>query len=477
MVERNTRIRASQIQSILPDDLEATNSLTDNYVPSYDLASGKFTWVAAGTIPDRIEENIMLNAFRIAINGSLVKYNMVDGIMDEFEDESGVDTGTSTNEDYDSTNDYYSPTFLEATGGIITYDGNYVIHTFIGDGTFTPPNSLDVEYLVVAGGAGGGGSRGGAGGAGGFRTASGFAVTAQGYSIIVGASGAGASSNAKGGSGGDSVFSTITSIGGGGGASSGVPGGNNGGSGGGGVPDGGTFGSGEIGQGNNGGSGVSPVNPNYGAGGGGGANTVGADGTTTNGGNGGNGIASSISGFSATYAAGGGGGIGTGGTGGNGGSGIGGNGGVTGSSAGTDGTSNTGSGGGGGGSNNGGSGGSGIVIIKYLLADLTQLANMTLVSNSTEAEVQPDESRVVIFEEDVDAITLNTDLKAYCSRDNGANWVQATLSDEGDYESSKRILVGTADISGQAADKTMKWKLETLNAKALKIHGIGELWG
>ena len=42
--ERNTRVRSSQIKSILPDDLEATNDRVDNYIPSYDLATGKFTW-------------------------------------------------------------------------------------------------------------------------------------------------------------------------------------------------------------------------------------------------------------------------------------------------------------------------------------------------------------------------------------------------------------------------------------------------
>ena len=44
--ERNTRIRASQIASILPDDIESTNAKVDNYIPSYDEATGKFTWVA-----------------------------------------------------------------------------------------------------------------------------------------------------------------------------------------------------------------------------------------------------------------------------------------------------------------------------------------------------------------------------------------------------------------------------------------------
>ncbi|GAF90728.1 unnamed protein product, partial [marine sediment metagenome] len=65
---------------------------------------------------------------------------------------------------------------------------------------------------------------------------------------------------------------------------------------------------------------------------------------------------------------------------------------------------------------------------------------------------------------------------AYASRDSGANWVQATLADEGDYGSGKRILEGEADVSGQAADKTMKWKVTTHNAKDLKLHGIGESW-
>lgn len=45
MVERNTRIRASQIASVLPDDLESTNSATDNQIPSYDSATQKFTWI------------------------------------------------------------------------------------------------------------------------------------------------------------------------------------------------------------------------------------------------------------------------------------------------------------------------------------------------------------------------------------------------------------------------------------------------
>lgn len=53
MTERNTRVRASQIRSILPDDIESTNLPVDNYVPSYNSASGKFTWTAVAGGHDR----------------------------------------------------------------------------------------------------------------------------------------------------------------------------------------------------------------------------------------------------------------------------------------------------------------------------------------------------------------------------------------------------------------------------------------
>lgn len=102
--------------------------------------------------------------------------------------------------------------------------------------------------------------------------------------------------------------------------------------------------------------------------------------------------------------------------------------------------------------------------------------NMTLISENTEAETQPDESRIVILEEDVDAVTINTDLKAYVSRDDGSNWSEVTLSDEGDFDGSKRILVGNVDISGQPSDKTMVYKLVTANNKDLKIHGTAMFW-
>jgi len=243
-----------------------------------------------------------------------------------------------------------------ATGGTISTSGAYTIHTFNSSGTFTPNKVGTVEYLVIAGGGGGNGDSGGGGGAGGYRTATGFDVAATGLTVTVGAGGA------YGYSGVNSVFSSITSVGGGRGSGNAVGsyvcavGGSGGGASGG---SGSTNGcAGTSGQGNSGGN-SNISGPNYPAGGGGGAGGGGysATGGSSNGGNGGVGLASSISG-SSIYRGGGGGG-GGGGT-----DSVGGNGG--GGATGASGTANTGGGGGGDSSGGAGAGGSGVVIIRYL---------------------------------------------------------------------------------------------------------------
>ena len=266
------------------------------------------------------------------------------------------------------------------------------VHTFLlaDTGTsFTPTGSGNVEYLVIGGGgagsnanvAGTGGQQtgGGGGGAGGYRTATGFPVTAQAYTITVGAKGIGAGGFVGGTNGGDSIFSTITSTGGGAGNSGSTVG--NCGSGGGGA---GRIGSAAAATGGISSPVTSPVQGyaggngfttgvKYAAGGGGGSSAVGANGTSADGGNGGAGTANPISGSTSGvlsggiyYLAGGGGGLGyhtpTSGTGG-----LGGGGNADGNTA----SSATGFGSGGGGSTSNGAtsisgdGSSGIVIIKY----------------------------------------------------------------------------------------------------------------
>ena len=221
---------------------------------------------------------------------------------------------------------------------------------FLQEGTYTGPTS--VEYLVVAGG-GSGGLAGGGGGAGGYRTASGFAIT-PGTPITV-TVGAGASYPSDGN---NSVFDTITSIGGGRGGIGSVNG-NNGGSGGGaghspnvsyvggkGVYPGSSYLS-QTRQGYDGGN--TRTGSPYGQGGGGGASEAGGSPIGSVSGLGGNGASSSITGSAITYAGGGGGGGWAGGlTAGSGGTGGGGTGSTADLQTATSGSVNTGGGGGGG---------------------------------------------------------------------------------------------------------------------------------
>ena len=283
---------------------------------------------------------------------------------------------TVTNTDNSTSSPVNKTALALPSGGNISTSGGYRIHTFNSSGTFVNTiASLSAEYLIVAGGGGGGGQTGGGGGAGGMRTGT-STLSATSYSITVGAGGTKApaqSSPPRAGSGTNSVFNSITSIGGGGGGS--YQGGSinsqstgaNGGSGGGGSAMSSPGGSGTSGQGNNGGQGRN--GGEYDGGGGGGASQAGTSGD--GGSHGGDGSASSITGSSVTYA-GGGGGCGQGGNPvGSGGAGGGANGGND-VQPGTAATANRGGGGGGsrdyggvgGGATNGGSG---VVIVRYQL--------------------------------------------------------------------------------------------------------------
>jgi hypothetical protein len=240
-------------------------------------------------------------------------------------------------------------TFISATGGTISCDGNCKVHTFTGPGTFTvncaastPANNV-ISYVVVGGGGSGGFDVGGGGGAGGFReykspvtpyTASplngnpggtAITVTAQAYPITVGAGAPGplnpsSPPSPMGISGSNSTFSTVTSAGGGGGGgwagssnpNPGLNGGSGGGSAGWDSPSNG--GSGNTppttpSQGNNGGS--NPGAVGYSGGSGGGAGAVGANAVTgplTSPNTVTAGVASSITGSPVTYSRGGNGG-------------------------------------------------------------------------------------------------------------------------------------------------------------------------
>ena len=281
---------------------------------------------------------------------------------------------------------------IAATGGAITYDGLYTVHTFTTTGTFTITQSGNVEYLVVAGGGGGSGKYGGGGGAGEFLTGTISSMAVGSYAVTIGSGGAGGlNTGANGGDGTNSVFSGVTTTGGGGGGNGGAAG-NAGGSGGGGSNDAGAGGTSQAG-GNDGGVGSTPGGGNYAGGGGGGAGAVGETApSSAEAGDGGSGSLSSFSGASLEYSCGGGGSTWTGGTVGVGGCASAGDGGASNvNQAGGDGDANTGSGGGSasyasGAGVTGGAGGSGIVILRYLTITypdaVTDLSSSSITTNS-----------------------------------------------------------------------------------------------
>ena len=244
-----------------------------------------------------------------------------------------------------SSSDFYGTsnvTYTAATGGTITTDGDYKVHTFTGSGTFNVSyvgTDTTADYLVIAGGGPGGCYSGGAGGgAGGYRTSfstsgggcsteSSATLSTGAHTVTIGAGGVWSSGFCPLPSswwpGSDSSALGVTSTGGGGaggeywaGREVGGPGGSGGGGCGGG-------GAGTSCQGYSGGTGCNA--------GGGGA------GSAPSGSTGGSGLSSSITGSSTNRAWGGSG------------------------SGGAAGPGNTGSGG----SGSQGSGGSGIVVIRY----------------------------------------------------------------------------------------------------------------
>ena len=112
------------------------------------------------------------------------------------------------------------------TGGTVTTDGTYRIHTFTSSGTFTTAFNAGVELLLVGGGGGGAGTFAGGGGAGGVvHDPSGATMTSGSYTITVGQGGLGGLgwqniNGMRGNTGTDTTAFGLTAKGGGGGGAS-----------------------------------------------------------------------------------------------------------------------------------------------------------------------------------------------------------------------------------------------------------------
>ena len=468
----------------------ATANMAVDPTNASNLSSGSVPTAQLGNVDTAgLEDDIALLGFKVASNGSLAKYNLVDQTVDAFEDASGIDASASTNESRDSSGKYYS--------GAVSQSGATAAFTSTGAATWTAPDPspASVEVLIVAGGGSGGtGWYAGGGGAGGVVHDTDYAVVAGTvYDLTVGVGGTGhGSDGSPGDNGDDSVWNinaegsgiTMTANGGGGGGSRNNDDGVAGGSGGGGGDNGGASGAsnqtsptGATGYGFAGGA----SNNDSGAGGGGATQAGSGPTSNVNGGYGGAGKLFSTwvaygtdssnnasSGSNGGYFAGGGAGAAHGnGTPEDGGVGGGADGVKTGGGNGAQ--SNTGGGGGGGhgSGSSGGNGGSGFIGIYYGAFNLYN--NMTLVSNSTTAEAVPTKGDIVMtYSNGAGTVTLNTDLKAYVSRDNGSNYTQMTLASQGTSGGHEIVTAHDVDISSQPSGTAMRYKIETLNQSASK---------
>jgi len=478
--------------TIPADDSVTSAMIVDGTITSGDMAVDprNATNLNAGDVPlaqlDNVDtsgiisnrDDIALLGFKVAANGSLAKYNLVDQTVDDFQDTSGVNAGSSTNEVRDSSGKYYkgegttTPT-ISGNYDSSTVDGDYTYYkwtTVTGSGTFTTNTAQSVDLLIVAGGGGGGHDVGGGGGAGGFRYLTSQSIGAATHTVVVGAGGAGSTSGSGAAdSGANSSFaisggSTLSGTGGGGGGnySTGVP--TTGGSGGG--ARGYSTGTGLVGaagnaggytpvEGYKGGDKVGNTNSTTGSGGGGssavGSNSIeDAAGYTA----GGAGTSNSITGSAVTYA-------------------IGGDGGGDSWSGGANGIVNTGGGGDGAGTTSY-AGGTGIVILRRETSTTAEGANMTLVSTTTAAQAAPTKGDVVLtYTNGAGTTTLDTDLTAEISADGGSTWTALALGSEGSTGSHNIATSHDVTISSTITSPwNMAYRIKTLNQSASKTTRI-----
>ena len=199
-------VDSSKINSaITNDDISPSASLATTKLDLSSVPSSQFVQMngSGGTIDiqglDEATFNIGLLGFKMAVTEGLTIFNLKDGIVDEFNDESGIDTAENVNVTYDSSSDFYSGGFgigdLPPTVGITAF-------TSVGPHTYNVETGTTSVNVLIVGGGGGGGSggynrtKGGGAGAGGLIYYPNYPVTPGGtVAVTVGAGGEGAGYN------------------------------------------------------------------------------------------------------------------------------------------------------------------------------------------------------------------------------------------------------------------------------------------
>ena len=447
---------AATWQTIDLSNLNASN-LTSGTIPEARLPATVPTSADISTL----ENNVAVLGFKVATNGSLSRYSLVNQVIDEFNDATGIDTSASSQ--YVLESGYIfggTSTSGNATGGNITTVSGYKYHEFTHTGTlngsgsgsyttsynFVVPGTGTLEYLIVGGGGRGESSHTGwnqagysKGGEGGQRQHnSSYTATAQTYTIVVGGGAQGWTSSTNHSGANSSGFGVTAN----GGRANYI-----------------------TGPGIDG-----TYYANFNQFGAQNANYTGCPSNCLGwfGGSGGSGRSDS---GSIQY-------------GGKGGGGWGDNSQYGGAYSG--GNEAGGGGGGAGAAYAAGNGGHGVVLVRYAnnaFVTLTEGGNATLQSvDTTAVDGAPTKADLIMLVENfAGTATLNTDIKGYISRDSGTTFTQGTLVDEGSYATStKKILAfHDLDISGQPSGTSICYKITTHNQSASKktrIHAVSYGW-
>lgn len=107
---------------------------------------------------------------------------------------------------------------------------------------------------------------------------------------------------------------------------------------------------------------------------------------------------------------------------------------------------------------------------------LEAVTNMTLIPTAITAGSAPGTVDFYMLHKSVDSVTLNTDLKARVSRDNGSNWsAYVTLAEVCQFDANYKLLKGTADLSALASGTSVKWEVTTYNTKAQQVRATSML--
>ena len=452
---------AATWQTIDLSNLSATN-LTSGTIPDARfpatlpaVSGANLTNVASTSDINTLENNVAILGFKVATNGSLARYSLVNQVIDEFNNATGIDTSASSQ--YVLESGYIfggTSTSGNATGGTITTVSGYKYHKFTHTGgyngntshNFVVPGTGTLEYLIVGGGGRGESSHTGwnqagysKGGEGGQRQHnSSYTATAQTYTIVVGGGGEGWTSSAVNNGQNSSGFGVTAN----GGRANYI-----------------------TGPGIDG-----TYYANFNQFGAQNANYTGCPSNCLGwfGGSGGSGRSDS---GAIQY-------------GGRGGGGWGDNSQYGGAYSG--GNEAGGGGGGAGAAYAAGNGGHGIVLVRYAnnaFVTLTEGGNATLQSvDTTAVDGAPTKADLIMLIENfAGTATLNTDIKGYISRDSGTTFTQGTLVDEGSYATSTKKIIAfhDLDISGQPSGTSVCYKITTHNQSASKktrIHAVSHGW-